>query len=144
MAKHYTLLSGEKINLESLKKDERKHINSLENRIKNCKNHDREDYFSVAIPVARLTLTEGEYYTARRLKESYDSNFYRIATDLIMRYWYRCFSEEKNFEEHIKKHGMEEEYSRYLEQSDSVLMALDSAAAKVGLYPIRQNRKPKK
>ncbi len=137
MAKHYKLLSGENINLDRLKKNERAHIKSLEKRISECENHDKEDYFNVMREAN--VLTPGRMYTARALKELRNTIHYKIVTDLTIRYWFRCFSDEPKFHEYIRKEGLEEKYSRYLEQSDPVLNALDSAAAKVGLYPEQEN-----
>ena len=139
MAKYYTLLSGEKINLNSLKKDERKHIKSLEQCISGCRNHDKEDYLNVMREAD--VLTPGRWYTARTLQEVRNTAHYKIAIDLDKRYWYKCFNKEPKFYEYIRRERLEEEYSRYREQSDTILEMMDKAAAKVGLYAERQNTK---
>lgn len=110
MAK-YELLSGEKINLKTLKRDEQKKIKSLETCIKECENHNREDYLNVYHTLDKIK--EGKNYTARRLAELYNSDFYRVANDIIKRYWYRCFSGDEHFEEYIQKEGLTEEYTKY-------------------------------
>ncbi len=90
-------------------------------------------------------MLEELFYTPKQLRKLYDSDFYRVANDMLKRCWYRCFSGNEHFEEYLQKEGLTGEYSKYMEQSDRILEMLDSTAAKAGLTPIRQNyTKPKR
>lgn len=118
MARHYELLSGEKIKLKSLKRSERGHIKLLKKLIAECRNHDKKSYFHVLHHGIETLIIEGKIYTARTQRELYYSDHYRIASDMIKRYWYRCFGNDENFEDRIRKEGLEEEYSRWQKTSN--------------------------
>ena len=108
----YELLSGEKIKLKKLKKNEREHIQSLEKCVEECENHDNEDYFHI-YRQAMVPIKEGKYFTAKTLQALHDSPYYKVVSDLVTRYWYKCFHEDENFEKHIRKGEDWEEYSRW-------------------------------
>lgn len=95
MAKHYELLSGEKIDLKSLKTRERKHISKIEKMIK-----DNEDYHQVYREYHKLWESNG-YWTLKTMKKLESSPHYKIAYDLLLRYEKKCFSKVEGFEEYL-------------------------------------------
>lgn len=85
MKKEYELLSGEKIDLSTLSKEEQEHVGKIEELIENA-----ADYFEVE-RTAFAPLKEGKSFNVQSLRTLYDSPRYKVLEDLVERYRQKCY-----------------------------------------------------
>jgi hypothetical protein len=80
----YKLMSGEEIELKTLRKNEIEYIESLEECMNDCSNHDKTDYFYVH-KKAFEPIIDG--VSGKSLVRAFDSPFYKVVKDMVTRYW---------------------------------------------------------
>ena len=91
MEKKYKLMSGEEIDLKTLRKHEIKHIESLEECINDRSNHDKTDYLYVYKKAFEPIPARGSRIQLERL---FDSSFYKVVKDIVTKYHHKYVSKE--------------------------------------------------